>query len=307
MFRDSNRTVFILGAGASWHYGYPTGETLVEKIIEKATIALRYLEHSARVGNPEVPNYLADGPQFTKAAAVCRKLKNGLEQVNPLVIDYYLGWNTDLQDIGRLLIAWVILECEYKSKGRNINRNATQIDGAPKHHDNWVRFIVHQIAIHCKESSDLLLNKVSFVTFNYEVSPETALRNGLDHIQLFAKEDIERFMDGRVVHIYGKVRQPHIQSKVDWNFQLIDPQLLGGRTGNYNATMKMLLDAAYPHHPQHHHFRRSYPFWCSGKRLAFLNGRCRDIFAIDQEMLTKTRRDYRLLSSAHCGGRLPIF
>ena len=29
-------TVFILGAGASWHYGYPTGEELVKRIIEKA-------------------------------------------------------------------------------------------------------------------------------------------------------------------------------------------------------------------------------------------------------------------------------
>jgi hypothetical protein len=27
-------TVFILGAGASWHYGYPTGEDLVKMVIE---------------------------------------------------------------------------------------------------------------------------------------------------------------------------------------------------------------------------------------------------------------------------------
>jgi hypothetical protein len=27
--------VFILGAGASWHYGYPTGEYLMKKIIDK--------------------------------------------------------------------------------------------------------------------------------------------------------------------------------------------------------------------------------------------------------------------------------
>ena len=58
MFKDSNRAVFILGAGASWHYGYPTGEMLVENIIEKAEIAIKYFEHSARIGNPEVPEYL---------------------------------------------------------------------------------------------------------------------------------------------------------------------------------------------------------------------------------------------------------
>jgi hypothetical protein len=25
-------TVFVLGAGASWHYGYPTGEELVQQV-----------------------------------------------------------------------------------------------------------------------------------------------------------------------------------------------------------------------------------------------------------------------------------
>jgi len=29
-------TVFVLGAGASWHYGYPTGEKLVDRVIEMA-------------------------------------------------------------------------------------------------------------------------------------------------------------------------------------------------------------------------------------------------------------------------------
>jgi hypothetical protein len=31
MFKE--KTVFVLGAGASWHYGYPTGERLVEDVI----------------------------------------------------------------------------------------------------------------------------------------------------------------------------------------------------------------------------------------------------------------------------------
>jgi hypothetical protein len=35
----TTKTVFILGAGASWHYGYPTGEGLVKKVVEKATYA----------------------------------------------------------------------------------------------------------------------------------------------------------------------------------------------------------------------------------------------------------------------------
>ena len=32
----NRKTVFVLGAGASWHYGYPTGEGLIEKIVLRA-------------------------------------------------------------------------------------------------------------------------------------------------------------------------------------------------------------------------------------------------------------------------------
>jgi hypothetical protein len=126
MFKNS--TVFILGAGASWHYGYPTGEDLIKKVIEKASIAARYFEHAGGTPQAQQPDYLQNGDfgaNCREAHAQCLKLKAGLEQVKPLVIDYYLGWNLDLQNIGRLLIAWVILECEHRSQNtsNNINRD----------------------------------------------------------------------------------------------------------------------------------------------------------------------------------------
>jgi hypothetical protein len=248
MFKASNSTVFILGAGASWHYGYPTGETLVEKVIEKAAIALRYFEHSIKCGNSQLPEYLV-GKQWEKAAEECQKLKNGLRQVKPLVIDYYLGWNADVQDIGRLLIAWVIMECEQLSKNGNLNRylpKSSHTANTQNYYDDWVRFIVHQIAIHCRESSDLLENKVSFVTFNYDVSLEARLRNGLGHIQLFSASDVTKFLSGtRIVHVYGKIRDENAKSNnIPWEMQEQDPNMLGVRTGDYHMAMKNLLDAA---------------------------------------------------------------
>jgi hypothetical protein len=52
------KTVFILGAGASWHYGYPTGQALVKKVITKAKVAERYFTQ-ARIGSPLRPQYIA--------------------------------------------------------------------------------------------------------------------------------------------------------------------------------------------------------------------------------------------------------
>jgi hypothetical protein len=216
MFTSDNQTVFILGAGASWHYGYPTGETLVKRVIEKARVAASFFRYSADNGNGNFPNLFLVGyvdddwrGRWESLYAQCEKLRTGLQQVNPLVIDYYLGWNEDLQEIGRFLIAWVILDCENNSRYDNINRRVVGQPNKPlsESRDDWCRFIVHQIAIHCKTSSDLLANRVSFVTFNYDVSLETALRNGLRHIQMFNEKDVDKFLDGsRILHVYGKVR-----------------------------------------------------------------------------------------------------
>jgi hypothetical protein len=248
MFKSS--TVFILGAGASWHYGYPTGETLVKKVIEKAEIAARYFETSLHFQNTQRPNYLTESQSFDvdwrvpwkRAHDECVNLKQGLEQVKPLVIDYYLGWNPDLQNIGRMLIAWVILECEQLSQRRNINR-----DPKEQCNDDWCRFIIHQIAIHCKQSSDLLLNKVSFVTFNYDVSLENNLGGGLSHIQMFDGTDVNTFLGGsRIVHIYGRIRDDAVTG-IDWGeVQGLDPRgLAEGHRINHYGKMKELLDVVY--------------------------------------------------------------
>ena len=169
----------------------------------------------------------------------------------PLVIDYYLGWNPDLQKIGRLLIAWVILECEHRSSTQkgNPNRHRPSLSDTTQYYDDWVRFIIHQIAIHCRESPDLLQNKVSFVTFNYDVSLETALSNSLGHIQMFSDSDVATFLGGsRIIHMYGKIRDVLSAEKVviDWDVQNQDPtQFNYPRIDEYTSKMKKFFDFIY--------------------------------------------------------------
>jgi hypothetical protein len=250
MFKEP--TVFILGAGASWHYGYPTGEALVKKVIEKAEVAADFFDHSVRAQNLLAPVYLKDFMKngfpeaWKKALSEVQKLQLGLGQVNPLVIDYYLGQNPELKDIGRLLIAWVILECEYNARdGTNPNRHLKRGETAD---DNWCRFIIHQLAIDCKQSKDLLSNRVSFITFNYDVSLEQTLRNGLAHIQMFEEEDRRKFLDegSRIVHIYGRVRDVNVAA--DWpmaRFNLDPKNLTEHSAPKYQMGMKETLDFAY--------------------------------------------------------------
>lgn len=269
MFTES--TVFLLGAGASWHYGYPTGEALVKKIIQKADYLQKYLEFSTQANHSFMPAYIADmksaessaNERWLAALIDCMALKSRLEQVNPLVIDYFLGWNPKLQSIGRLLIAWVILECEYlfERNHGNFNRRET-LQNSPleseriisgkidlqKCKDNWCRFIVHQIAINCRRSSDILRNAINFVTFNYDISLERALSKGLNHIELFERADIESFLSGsRLTHIYGKVRENpfELPPELIWSEQGRDPKDLREGQLQHLNNYKIFLDEIY--------------------------------------------------------------
>jgi hypothetical protein len=109
MFKNS--TVFILGAGASWHYGYPTGEELVKKVLEKVRYASLYFDYSATSDNEQLPQYIIDRKNDTRLSRKdqwretwtnCEEFRAALEQVNPLVIDYFLGWNPRFQGVGKL-------------------------------------------------------------------------------------------------------------------------------------------------------------------------------------------------------------
>jgi hypothetical protein len=122
MFRA--KTVIILGAGASWHYGYPTGEELVKRVIVKARSASKYftdyLRNSAaplanrpRIVCGDDPAVPKDGNtglrrQWSIAANRCEDLIERLIAADPLVIDYFIDQNRHLEDIAKLFIAWVI-------------------------------------------------------------------------------------------------------------------------------------------------------------------------------------------------------
>ena len=184
-------TVFILGAGASCHYGYPTGESLIEQIVKMANKLSAYCGFRLKSGQvvQSIPDYAAakcGSKSETKGAIAawnavieeCEELVKRIETVRPLVIDYFLAWNEKLRPIGKLMIAAVILECETKS--------------LLKEHrwSDWYRFLVHKIASNCNSSADILKNNVHFVTFNYDVSLEYHLWRSLSSIELFKPSDI---------------------------------------------------------------------------------------------------------------------
>jgi hypothetical protein len=239
-----NSTVLILGAGASWHYGYPTGEGLVTSVLSMAERLSSYCEQrlQRRLLTQFIPNYVeqkidpnydplrpptrspidtASSLGWEKVRDECKLLIARLKSVRPVLIDYFLAWNEGLRPIGKLMIAAAILECEaiWLRERANQNRRLLLVNtplgpslselarlDITKYRDDWYRFVIHKLAYGCKESSDLLKNDVHFVTFNYDTSLEYNLFQGLRSIDLFELADVDKFLQhDRIVHVYGSV------------------------------------------------------------------------------------------------------
>ncbi|MGA3004557.1 MAG: hypothetical protein ABSE20_22815 [Acetobacteraceae bacterium] len=217
-------TVFVLGAGASWHYGYPTGEKLVDRVIEMAERLRAFCHLALQAGGgwqgsayvEERSDPPAYGRGWGRVMNDCNLLVQRLQTVRPLVIDHFLEWNQGLRDIGRLLIAAVMLECEAVWLESGVNQNRSQysalhpseISELQRQPDSYIRFIVHKLLFGCKTSSDLLRNQVRFITFNYDVSLEMQLSGAFASLDIIEPSDGDKFLnEDRIVHVYGSVRQ----------------------------------------------------------------------------------------------------
>ncbi|HXX83805.1 MAG TPA: hypothetical protein VEN29_07445, partial [Casimicrobiaceae bacterium] len=115
--------------------------------------------------------------KWRMAASECRELSERLRLAYPPVIDYFLGGNPDLVEVGKFMIAWVIMDCEHDNIANKHNQN--DLDLSHKH--NWYRFILNKMLSGAyADPRRVLGNDVTFVTFNYDVSLERYLYMGLN-------------------------------------------------------------------------------------------------------------------------------
>jgi hypothetical protein len=251
------KTVFVLGAGASWHYGYPTGEELVAEVQALAK-RLRFhcqLRLRSRLNLGQMPAFIGGNPNvltvnqggiegpWNTLIKSCEDLIDRLDDVSPLVIDYFLGWNASLADLGRLLIAGALMKRESQGAGSSqYTKQPDQVIGK----DHWVRFIIHQLLMPKPgRAFNLLENEVSFLTFNYDRSLESALHLGLEAIDILSEEDIRKFMTGdRVLHMYGRLAS----ARHSYDYSALEKNIAGNNAletiMNANALIDGWNDAA---------------------------------------------------------------
>jgi hypothetical protein len=154
-------TIFVLGAGASMPYGYPSGAELLDVLVEK------------NIANVFYSGYVAD------------KFKRTLKYAYPSSIDYFLMQYKDNQpfiEYGKASIISYFLQKEHMDNSTKIGgieelslpRNIYNTNEKKK----WYGHFFNSVLIG-KNFEDLLKNNITIINFNYDRSFECFAYNHL--------------------------------------------------------------------------------------------------------------------------------
>jgi hypothetical protein len=212
-------TVFILGAGASVPYGYPSGAEL------RLDICKRFVKRIISLG--QIHHY--PEPEVKEVIQKARPFCDAFFKSSTPSIDLFLARNTKFSEIGKMAILSSIFEAEKNSKFRE------DMDDKYKSQD-WYSLLFRKMTedfISPNSYRDFCENKVTFVTFNYDRSLEHFLFESLSNAFGSAPKDeiINQLRLINVFHVYGVI------DKLAWQ---------GGSTEykvNYSlATLKKMKD-----------------------------------------------------------------
>jgi hypothetical protein len=219
-------TVFVLGAGVSMPYGFPSGKKLVELI-----------HSSTREFAPEYPTLSSINRETTYRELVAKfgkdvvmKFGDALFYSQQQSIDAFLEHRPEFSEIGKLAISLLILskEIEYELlKFENRDKGCYQ-------------FLFSKLTANWDEFSR---NKVGFVTFNYDRSLEhflfTSLKNTYNKTD---SECAQQFTNIPIIHVHGLLGKLPWQSEngIPYGCQVENPS----QKGNFSFDINLTVPAA---------------------------------------------------------------
>lgn len=186
------KTVFVLGAGASSPFGFPTGLELLKKIINDKDVDRLIFRYASYSEQKQVEDF-REALYFS-----------GLSSV-----DAFLQWNKEFLKLGKILIGWYI--STHESSGKLLMISEKDIDvKRDSDRRSWYREIWKRLSLR----QDLLVGgQISFVTFNYDRSLEHFLELCFKHcfyggknIDADGKQKLVQILNEvNIIHTYGQL------------------------------------------------------------------------------------------------------
>ncbi len=173
----NHKTVFVLGAGASVPYNYPSGYTLLRDICKNLV-------------DTKHPNYRALIEMGCQEQDIS-EFRFALRYSGRNSVDEFLEYQPDFLEIGKSAIAVELMHYENLGHMMSLDSN------------NWYRYLYNMMSSSFVEFGE---NAIGVVTFNYDRSFEEYLFTALKHSYGESDDDcavqIERIP---IVHVYGQL------------------------------------------------------------------------------------------------------
>lgn len=200
-------TVFVLGAGASKPYGYPTGEDLRDQILTNFKNEASANSFMVKNDSEFLTGYEDIVPRWDVPASNAQKA--AMEFVerfdeSHMSIDIFLARHRDnlwLSRMGKLAIILRIFAAEQQHKRK----------GVLDEKQNWYKLLLRELLGGIGDKDDFIerfkLNNATIITFNYDRSLDhtlfNAFYNGFDGIT--TDEVIEQMKHVPIIHMHGQV------------------------------------------------------------------------------------------------------
>lgn len=191
----TRKTTLILGAGASFPYGFPLGETLKNNIVNQ----ILYPQSVQRFDLPKLLINL--GHKKEKIQDFALKLKKS----NYMSVDAFLEEWEEYVPVGKIAIAANLIDKEMEDHLINENDKG-----------RWYHYLLNLLG----GREDFLSNQLSVVTFNYDRSFEYFLyytlkaRFNLPEIKI-----IEYTKSIPVIHVHGQLGLPLFEDSEGRDYQ----------------------------------------------------------------------------------------
>jgi len=187
------KTVFVLGAGASAPYGFPTGARLRTEICKK--FAEEYSDLLKK--QPE----LSHRPALPQEIGKAQDFANNFNWSSTPSIDLFLSRRKKYEEIGKLAIVQRLTEAEKVSVFNEDMQDYKQ---------DWYSYLFHQMTkdlINIESIHKFAAHDYSFVTFNYDRSLEYFLWRSFQSSFSEIGESIidKKLREFTFMHIYGQI------------------------------------------------------------------------------------------------------
>jgi len=224
----SKNTVLVLGAGASVDYEFPSGEKLIQKIIDFCSGK----PNSSEVFNQNLlalilhKHFQNNGIKKTlyECYEIVERFRVQLANANPRSIDDFIASNNTMgfDIVGKACIVLVISSHESNSNS--------------KFSEGWYRYLWNKIYDGNREGMKKNLKNLTIITFNYDRSLEYYLYNRMQNLFSMTNQETGKLFNENVVvyHMYGQLGYFEWQEKNSLvnNYDMIDLKIFKSKDIN---------------------------------------------------------------------------